>query len=219
MSTLKDEFTRLGDAVKARNTGMTGLNPEDDGKSHINLHRSAKTKLGELLGPISRLSLKHPYLGPFLTHEGYRRFINSATPDDRLRYAKGAEVLGISESKVRVNRKFYRSLVIDGFFYKITQNPELLKLFTENTLPFAEYYTMPGSGIVVPTATASWHCPALDRLAEIIRTDATAYQPISFEDYNQRDNAADSAPHRTQQRKNKPGKPKPQQQQSDASTS
>lgn len=166
---------------KPRNEFRT-VTLEEDGVSHINVGSDARTELGKKLVMTANLGFRHPYLGPFRNHEGYRRYVIHPNPTDNLRYTYGAKTDNPDRMDDRINRQHYRRLVIDGYYLKIKQNRNLLALFKENTLPFEEYYANTISGIIINHSTAAWHTEALNELRLVFQEDRP-YTLVTFDEY------------------------------------
>lgn len=129
--------TNVKPIVKASGTPVR----KEDGVSHINIYLLGKTPLGQMLAHFFRSPFKHPDLGPFDSMEGYWHWVKSVDRPDKLRYLSGfsAKRTG-SELEKQSNIPDFQELILEGNYCKITQNPELLKLFVESELPFEHYY-------------------------------------------------------------------------------
>lgn len=160
------------------------LKAADDGVVHLNVGAGAVTELGKLLNPMASACIRHPYLGPFRSHEGYRQFLLHAEPNDNLRYMFGTTRLQDrpGHPPARINRTYYKRLVIDGYYLKITQDPHLLALFLESTLPFEQYYFMNVSNLLVQHSTAPWHKEGLERIRTCLQHDQP-YELVNHDDY------------------------------------
>ena len=155
---------------------------EEDGISHVNVGSNAKTDLGKHLAMTVNLGFRHPFLGPFRTHEGFRRYVIHPNPTDNLRYTYGSKTNSHSAKDDRLNRQHYRRIVIDGYYLKIKQNPTLLDLFKTNELPFEEYFVNETSGIAINHSTAAWHTEALNELGAVFR-EGKPYTLVTFDEY------------------------------------
>jgi hypothetical protein len=156
---------------------VTQFNIEDDGVTHINIWLHGKTELGRMLSHFYEEVFKHPYYGDFRTMEGLWRYIqNKPTTEeeesrglarDKLRYMSGiaAKNLGKSLKWQRLNN--FREIIAAANFYKIEQNPKLMKLFTDSTLPFAMYYFHTATG---DAAGQGGTCVSLPNYAWLVKS-------------------------------------------------
>lgn len=120
---------------------LTGIDPRDDGKTHINLYSKASTRLGQALSHFdSRHPIQHPQWGHWRTLEGLWYFLGTGCTHHELAQMSGALAKKHGKTLTRVERPSFRADIRQAQLLKLLQHPQLLKEFTESTLPFTHYY-------------------------------------------------------------------------------
>jgi len=120
------------------------INP-DDGVTHINIWLHGQEPLGRMLSHFYKMHFTHPVLGPFNSMEGLWYYVKAVHPetgkkDDTLRKLYGIKAKDRGKQLKNMYVENFRDIIIAANFYKIEQNPDLLKQFTESTLPFKMYF-------------------------------------------------------------------------------
>lgn len=114
--------------------------PQDDGITHINIGSKAATELGRELAHFTHKPFVHPEHGPFDTMEGYWQWVKSKDRPDELRYMTGHNAKKFGGTIEREYIEDFQELILEGNYCKIVQNPELMHLLLDSTLPFDHYY-------------------------------------------------------------------------------
>lgn len=119
-------------------------NPAQDGFTHINISRSGHTTLGRLLHPSADVSLEHPEMGAFRTHETFRQWLRTGGASFRLRHELPDEAREMAKrlKTVRIPQVEFEDKMCEALYYKVTGNPELSALMLESVeknLPFTSY--------------------------------------------------------------------------------
>lgn len=121
---------------------------KEDGKTHIRVDLRANTTLGKVLDPQYVSPFYHPYLGNFVTTEGFWYYISSKEPDELFRVLNGHECRKHlkslrAEGKIeRVHCKNFFQQIFFANYLKIKTDPKILDLFTnfKTDLPFEIYH-------------------------------------------------------------------------------
>lgn len=130
-------------------------NPEDDGKTHINIYDQGKSELGRMLSYFYEAPFQHPHYGPFKSIEGFLRYLRSGGEDDAFRTIPAVRAKAHAESaKRRGEYKDHQVRDLDKIIFaanyaKIDQNPEIKKALINSTLPFENYFLWNTSGVVI----------------------------------------------------------------------
>jgi hypothetical protein len=123
------------------NSLTSRVDPANDGIDHLNiLWHKAATRLGHKLSHFTKLSFTHPYLGYFVSMEGFWFYIRSGRVAEELRYMSGFAA--------KKNGRIYEQRWNDNFeedimaanYQKIIQVPGLAEEFVASELPFTHYY-------------------------------------------------------------------------------
>lgn len=138
------------------------INPEEDGKKHINIHHKGKDPLGRMLSHYYSAPFVHPFFGPFETIEGFWHYLKDGCRDDVFRNLNG------HKSKQRFRKKNedgeYLNLTIPRVaevmlaanYAKIEQNPEILTALVQSTLPFEQYFLQDESNLPIRPRGSEW---------------------------------------------------------------
>lgn len=144
---LKDTMTKMLSIKPELYLDRLMVLMEMDGKDHIRADNRAGTTLGRLLDSQFVSPFHIPGLGNFNTTEGLWYYISMQNPVEDLRLLSGnacriliKELRNKRELK-KIHRANFKDIILYGTWAKIENNPELKKLFTENTdLPYIRYY-------------------------------------------------------------------------------
>ncbi|WP_144106718.1 hypothetical protein [Paraburkholderia sp. BCC1886] len=154
------------------------VEPQDDGKTHINISMTGATELGQKLAHFARTPFIHPFYGPFKSMEGFWHYIKSEEPDDNYRTLVGARAKAYAKTRKMVWRDGFTEIIIEANYHKAIQNADIRQLMSESTLPFQYYYLTPAQVQVFPE-TAPWLCAGLERVRQCVkRGESYPIQPI-----------------------------------------
>ena len=129
-------------------------NPEEDGITHINIYRQAKTELGRMLSNFYHSPFIFEPYGYFASAEAYWYWYLTGQQHNELRTLSGFEAKKAGR-KYRNDRLDVLGLTDDDLtimenmlICKIAHNPQIAALLKESTLPFVHYYSYHGNVIV-----------------------------------------------------------------------
>lgn len=120
------------------------MNPQDDGKTHINIYSKGRTPLGRMLSNFAHYPIETED-GKFNTIEGYWFWLGCG--DESLRELSGPE------AKARGSKLRPEDWKRDGDFelkikkavaIKIEAYPEIRQALIKSSLPFTHYYEWDG---------------------------------------------------------------------------
>lgn len=155
-----------------------------DGVDHININYDGETDLGHALHQNSKFRFTHDLFGPFLTIEGFFRWLYSENGDDAFRDLDALRCSYLA--KKTINRRFVpnlRYLVLDATWQKLNAYPELKEALGESILPLDSYYYYIDNNANVKSATrmrpfnATWMVEGI----EVMRDNIKAGTEPNFE--------------------------------------
>jgi hypothetical protein len=117
-----------------------GHKPDDDKKTHINIHSKAATPLGKLLYDFAHTPFTHPYFSSFYSIEGFRWYVSSGFTEDRMRYLSGSRASRVGKTLRYVRNDNFAEDVMAANYQKIIQHEDIRQMMIESTLPFDYYY-------------------------------------------------------------------------------
>lgn len=168
---------------RPRDVSVAGrYNKATDGIDHINISPQGRTELGVLLAHYTESHFVHEYLGPFDSMEGYWYYVKSAVPDDKLRSLSGKQAYLYGKELPAIRRQFFREIIKDGNYFKISQNDRLRELFAASELPLTQYYNYGAHSIAINPKTMPWLVPDFEQLREMFRYDVE-HKITSYDDY------------------------------------
>lgn len=127
--------------------------PEQDGKTHINVYSRGRTELGQMLSNFYPSTFKLPDDGSFKSVEGYWYWLSCRDESLRDMYGFQAKQYGRENGgKDWMDDKEFKRKIRDAIGTKILQNPAIRRRFKNSTLPFLHYYVQKGNIILVPEA-------------------------------------------------------------------
>lgn len=124
------------------------IDPNEDGKTHINVYSKGKTKLGRMLSNFHELPVE-TIDGEFSSIEGYWYWLGAARVDEReaLRELSGydAKEIGrlLQDEDEKIDEDLFRSKIKRAIWGKIVQDP-IIDSFISSDLPFEHYYVYGG---------------------------------------------------------------------------
>lgn len=134
---------------------MLGINPDKDGVDHINVYSKGKTELGRLLTNFAKTPFVHPKYGEFSSIEALWYWLSCK--EDKLRPLHGFQAKKVGREcggEDWVDDEEFKKTIIEGIACKLEQNPDILKLLKNNTLPLKHYYNY--NGKVVEPKNGKW---------------------------------------------------------------
>jgi hypothetical protein len=163
--------------------------PDEDGKSHINVHfNHAATKLGKMLSTYFVASFEHPYFGPFRCVEGLMLYIKTGCMEDRFRKLTGARAKALYrdliDSKQLTNRHVekYDEIQKLATWAKLVHNPEIMDLFKAAELPFDSYYLFGAGNVPIRPPDGVIMVNNLNQLRELVKAGKVP-TPLPDEQY------------------------------------
>ncbi len=126
------------------------LDPNQDGKSHINIYSSGKTVLGRALSNFAHCRFTHDELGQFSGMEGLYYYLKTGKKHESFRRLAGyaAKKLGRSLPTVMMDKDEFHRLLKIGCRCIYRDNPKIHDLILDQVienkgevLPFTHYYT------------------------------------------------------------------------------
>lgn len=151
-----------------------------DGVHHINANRQGKTELGVLLDMDSHTPFNHPEAGLFESAGGFWHYVRTRPLVEDYRELYGSALLSKvsvirditrikSGAYQQINVKGFRTIIADALWHKVTQNPVILDLMINSTLPFEQYYLMGELGIRKYTKEGYWIAAAFEEIRRAVR--------------------------------------------------
>lgn len=125
------------------------FDPEEDGKTHINVFTRGRVKLGRDLSNFQECNIEHPYYGRFRTLEGLWHFLKTGCNQDLFRVLNGHDSRKKGKELETVHFTLFTKMFKLGMVEKLAKNPQLQHELISNTLPLVHYYNF-GGAINVP---------------------------------------------------------------------
>jgi hypothetical protein len=116
------------------------INPEEDGKTHINVYSRGATSLGRALSNLSECNIEHPYFGHFRTLEGLWFYMKTGFKDNNFRIIKGVAARELGKKLPTAHYALFSKMFKLGMLEKLEKNPALQRDLLANELPLAHYY-------------------------------------------------------------------------------
>lgn len=126
------------DASKATASPM--INPDEDGKTHVNVYSRGATSLGRALSNLSECNIEHPYFGHFRTLEGLWFYMKTGFREDSFRIIKGVAARELGKKLPTAHYPLFSKMFKLGMLEKLEKNPALQRDLLNNELPLAHYY-------------------------------------------------------------------------------
>lgn len=125
---------------------MMDIKHTEDGITHINTWSKGKTELGRLLSNFAYAPFKHPEYGTFNSLEGFWYYISTGEVCDELRMLHGYEAKkrGQQLTDCRDDIPEFKELIIQATYCKLVDNPEILDMLINSTLPLVHYCVYDG---------------------------------------------------------------------------
>lgn len=144
------------------------INPDDDGKTFINVYSKGQTHLGRALSNFSPTPFKHPIYGHFASMEGYWYWIKTGKQHHQLKRLYGHSAKSAGTKLMSVHNPDFQKTILEGIECKILQTPEIMEAFrTKPPMPLEHYYVF---GViekkVVPKEEHRWQLNAMKALWE-----------------------------------------------------
>lgn len=124
---------------------MFNIDPNEDGKTHINIYSKGKTPLGRFLTNFAKHEIVLPE-GTFQSLEGYWYYLTTKEKPSELFDLSGFEAknLGMMLTQVKVPQEEFQAKIKKAMDLKIKSSPYWLEEFTKSELPFVHYYVFKG---------------------------------------------------------------------------
>src|SRR5580658_5856415 len=133
------------------------MNPEEDGKTHINVYSQGKTELGRFLSNWAHTQID-TVDGRFQSIEGYWYWLGcSHQYKERLRLLYGYQAKKIGRELRATDwndTPEFKQKICDAITIKLNSNPKMLALLKANTLLLTHYYVY--NGKVVTPSSGEW---------------------------------------------------------------
>lgn len=151
-----------------------------DGETHINIDARARTRLGQTLTSLHPSRFVHPEFGPFTSIDGFLTFLRSDCSNDSLRWVHGMDAK--HESRKVPTRKInnYSDILLEAYFLKFDQSPEIRQMLIDSTLPFDHYFIMKprsikddGQSQMIRPAASQYVVSIIDEVRNLLKEGAT----------------------------------------------
>lgn len=126
------------------------LDPDDDGRTHINIYSRGYTELGRMLSNFYHSPFEHPKYGKFASMEAFYYYVSTGFEHEWIRdyYGWQAKLKGKVLPKVNNFKTYdfyneFEELLTSGLEWKLYYNPEIVKKLCASELPFQHYYINP----------------------------------------------------------------------------
>lgn len=124
---------------------------QGDGVDHINVNTSGETQVGRWISPRNNFKFNHPILGTFRSVENFSMFLRAAEFDDSLRkaedFVKARNYIRSTLGGFRKNVRHLRALTLHAIYFRVMNNPLLMQLLIESSLPFDSYIVQRDTGV------------------------------------------------------------------------
>ncbi|MFZ6799265.1 hypothetical protein [Undibacterium sp. Di24W] len=152
-----------------------------DGITHIRIDIEGETLIGRMLSSYYECNFIHPIFGPFRTMEGLARYINCDDEGTKrtqdFRTVSGRGVKKISETMKKRFVSNFKEIIYDATYFRIINDKELCKLFTESTLPFDYYFYFGDYKILIRGKGAPWIIEMYENLRTMIKNGEKPTSP------------------------------------------
>lgn len=128
---------------------MSNIDPNEDGKTHINIYSKGRTPLGRFLTNFAHSELILPE-GTFQSLEGYWYYLTTKEKSPELFNLVGFEAKSFGKKltqlskKERLSENEFQAKIKKAMDLKIKSSPYWLEEFTKSELPFVHYYVFNG---------------------------------------------------------------------------
>jgi hypothetical protein len=168
-------------AISVPTNSANDKNASGDGTTHIRIDIGAETLLGRSLAPYYECDFVHSVFGHFRTMEGFWRFINCDDEGTKrvqdFRTVSGRGVKKISETMKKRFVSNFKEIIYDATYFRIINDKELCKFFTESTLPFDYYYYFGDYKILIRGKGAPWIIEMYENLRTMIKNGEKPTSP------------------------------------------
>jgi hypothetical protein len=166
--------------IPALLTPRAPSDPNDDGRTHINISSTSATQLGRDLTHFAAIPFIHPIYGPFKTMEGFWHYIKGEDKDDAYRTMTASKAKAYAKTKRTVKRPNFIAIVKEANFYKIEQNEALKALMVESSLPFEYYYLFGDERLKIQPNHSVWLCASFEEIRRLLKSGQRVdQQPIA----------------------------------------
>lgn len=145
---------------------------KDDGLTHINTQKKAKTELGRVLALSHETgeSIYHPILGPFRSVENMWLYLNTGGSHDKLRSIE----THLARSYARLLPKYscnrFWELTLDLTLVKLETNSYFEQLVVHNQLPYDHYWLNSDDRVPIRPSHSKSYIDCLTKVESILRT-------------------------------------------------
>ena len=115
------------------------MNPDLDGKTHINISSDGKTELGKKLDEFYVEAFIHPVHGIFQHVVGLKCYLRTGCRDNSYRWLEPAVAIERFTAADKVWMKYYMYNVRLGYLAKVIQSTDLARDIAGSRLPFSLY--------------------------------------------------------------------------------
>lgn len=143
-----------------------GVDPREDGYSHINTYSQGETRLGRMLSNFYRSPVGIKGYGYFQSLEGFWYYLSTGCKNEKLREVWGAEAkkLGREMTRVEMETEEFQDIFKRALCSKIMGNSDILNAFIDSSAPFVHYYWY-GKDISNPHVVL---CPQVDWMMDYL---------------------------------------------------
>lgn len=172
--------------LKETKIPFIGIDPKEDGVSHINTYSRANTQLGRMLSNFQKASIRLKDHGHFWSIEGFWYWLSTGKKDDNLRrlYGYEAKKYGQGRERVEMDSLEFQEEVKRAITAKILQNPFILEPFVQSSSRLLHYYYYGDleNPKVVLCPNVDWMMDHLTSLRRNLKTMPGVVQDLSKEE-------------------------------------
>jgi hypothetical protein len=156
-------------SYKANARISTDTNPENDGKTHINVYSRGKTELGKFLNNLEKTPFEIPGVGTFSSLIGYWHWVSTGKQHDVFKTLYGVKTNSVAKDYPRVDIIGFEEEIKIGFMAKLDAYPEFKKQLANLSLPLCSYYVNnqeDGDYTVTPQPQLYWQLNFMEGYAK-----------------------------------------------------
>ena len=140
-----------------------------DGVNFINLNFTAETELGKRMHMTAKTPFIHPDFGEFSCLMGFQLWILSRSQHDWLRQKYSGQAKHASRDIEIVEFEGWQQVVADALWHQVNQNPEVMQLMIDNTLPYRSVYHDDRIKRLKDTAEGKVLVPAMAEIDKVLK--------------------------------------------------
>lgn len=145
------------------------INPDEDGRTHINIYSRGGTELGRLLSNFAHTPFVHPSYGHFSSVEGFWYWLKTGKQHDSLRHLASFAAKKEGKTFGRVECENFNEEIKEAIRLKLRTHKNLRDMLTASTLPLKHYYYFGAAGKykVMDLPQYQWIVDEIERIRQI----------------------------------------------------